>query len=368
MQVVNIQPVQVTIAGGQTQGTATLDGTGTLAQMVVTGTWTLPDISDLTESKSFVDLDVTNLTTLTATRDDSTAAEAINIEAYVIEYGADTNVYKGTFTSTGTGTGGWLADDFNINGGSPMALADLTKAFCWAYWTNDWTGGTADWHPSEQLGFWFKNTSEMTVRRGSQYGSLSGHYYVVESSTLTVEHGRLNAGTASDASFTQAITTVDQTESFVVASFEEGEGTYHSDGHWAADFASDSLVRMRRGASGGSGDSAMRYQIISDPALTVQRGEFTYSTVAAVATLTTPVNLAVAVPISGGITGTPASPGDEWHSGWADSHSHRMWLLDDDSLEVRATTAGTGRIVPWQVIEFEAEAGGAPVRRVMVRG
>jgi hypothetical protein len=179
-----------------------------------------------------------------------------------------------------------------------------------------------------------------------------------------VEHGRLDLGTGGGTSESQAITTVDLTESFVIGSIETDAYWTHYSGHWAVDFETDSLVRMRRNNTTDGGDTAMRYQIVSDPDLTVQYGEFTHTTAGDTDTLTT-VNADVAVPICDGLTGTPSSPGADNTAGHADEHAHKMWLDDETTIEVAATNASTGRLVTWQVIEFDSDAPPA-TRRVMV--
>ena len=364
MQTVNIQHVQVTIASTQSSGTATLDGTGTLGKMVVFGTWTLPAVASITADKAFVDLVVTDVDTLTASRIGSASGEVITVEAYVIEFGTDTNVYKGTFSMTGPDTGPQTAT-WNVNGGSTMTENDLTMAYCWLYYTHDSTSGSNDWQPSSSaLRHRFDSTTQIAATRSQSVGAISGHWYAVESTTLSVQHGSWAYSEANVLTHDATITEVTLANSFIMGSYQTNDSLWHSTGNWASHLPGTTTARLERHEAWTDGREG-NFQVVEDSALTVQRGIFTYTGTGAFATLTS-VDLDVAVPLSGGVPGYPGRPGEDSSAGHADEYSHRMWLSSATALDVAATTAGTNRIVPWEVVEFDKEAGGATPRRVMV--
>jgi hypothetical protein len=365
MQIYHMQQVQITIAGGAASGNGTLSGFNNVDKMVVFASWTLPAIGSLIGAKAFVDFDITTTTNITASRTDSTAGESITIEAFVIQFGDDTNVYKGAFTIAST----VLTLDTNVNGGSPMALNDLTKAFCWCYHKTDNTGGTADFQPGlDTFSMFFTSTSAVQMNRYSPgTGNITGHWFVVESSTLSVQHDTFDTSTG-DSSYTDTFTTpVTMSNSFVLGSTFTSQSTYHDEGIWTialVDDANDNSVQVRRG-DGGSHARSHYYQVISDTGISVQRGDFTHNATSNTATLSPAVDTSRTIAILNG-TASPRAAGNQFSAGHADEYHNRAWISDSTTLNVASTSAGSGMIMPWQVIQFTAESAPPATRRIMV--
>ena len=274
MQVVKVQLATFTIGSGSATGTGTLDGFDDTSKMVVFGSWDLPSRStSFTGEESMVKLEITSTSVVTATRI-GTPAEIINVEAYVIQFGDDTNVYTGTFALTGGGGTSPQTTTANINGGSAMALGDLTKAFCWSYYTDDDSTSNDGRPESQQVQTRFDSTSVIGFERNSNPSALSGRWFAVESSTLTVQHlTSLFTGTE-NATETAAITTVsDINDTFVISSFFTNESSFKDEGMWTIHLNSDSQLLFTRGF-GAANDVGFLSQIIQDSTIATQRGQW----------------------------------------------------------------------------------------------
>jgi hypothetical protein len=367
MQVYKVQRVSVTIPGGSASANGSLSNFTNAAKMVVFQSWTLPAASNLFGAKAFVKLTITDANTLTASRIDSTTGEAIDVEAYVIQFGDDTNIYKGTFTiASGANT-----TNVNVNGGSPMALNDLTKAFVWAYWTHTDTTGTTDWNQGAgMVSVHFTSTSAIDCKRyTSTPGDISGNFFVVESSTLSVQHEEFTTATTSLTTLTDDYTndvgTLDHT--FVQCSYRWSGTTWLSDACWVTDLPAGDFntVRFRRHDTDNM-EGNFRYQIITDSSINVQRGEFTHNATSNTATLPTAVDLARAVPICNGSGHPLHTKNDDFTAGHQDEYVNKMWLSGPTTLNVASTNAGGNMLMTWQVVEFTAESTASPARIMVI--
>lgn len=367
MNVVKVQRVSFAIAGGSASGTGTLSGFTDLDQMVIAfASWSIPDVAQSNEDRVLVDFDVTNLTTITATRNGTPAGEAVNVEAYVVEFDTDTNVYKGTFSLAGGANTENQTTTANINGGSPMALNDLTKAFGWLYYRGVDTGAN-DLNPANScIQMRFTSTSVLTFERDYNTAEItSGHWFVVESSTLSVQHEAViftGANATDTDTFTSPVTLAN---SFIIGSYLTDESGFQDEGIWTIDLSGTQTARFRRGFGAGEIINAY-YMVVTDTSITTQRGDFAHATTGANATLSPTVDTDYAVPLlCGGMSFSAAS--DSWGSGNFHTRTHEAWISASNQIDVASAEGASGLVLPWQVIEFSA--GGAPPatpRRVMV--
>ena len=368
MQVVAIQHVSFSIAGGSASGTATLSGEGDVDQMVCFASWSTPDVASSEEDRLLVDFDVTDVDTLTATRNASPAGEAVTIEAYVIEFGADTNVYKGTFSMAGGDDTDQQTTTANINGGSPMALNDLTKAFVWCYYRGASAGGAYDQMPRNCfLQCRFDSTSVLGWERRRNVAAITaGHWFVVESSTLSVQHTTTYVASSSNPTETDTITSVTPSESFVLGSYwTQGANDANDEGCWSIDLQDATTVRFRR--QGGFQDEHEWYtQVISDPALAVQRGTLTGFGTTDSATLSPSVDTSFTIPITAG-SGLPFMvSGIDYNPGNAHKFMDEMWISTSTQIDSSCTEGGNDKVLTWQTVQFPEYVPEAVTRRVMV--
>jgi len=367
MQVAKVQRANFTIPSGQASGTFTLSGFDDLTKMVVFGSWSLPSGStSFTDDRCFVDLDVTNLTTLTATRI-STDAEVVTVEAYVVQFGDDTNVYKGTFSMVSDGTIADQTATANINGGSAMTLNDVTKAFCWSYYTNDETNSSDGRPQSNQIQTRFDSTSVIGFERQLNLGAASGHWYAVESSTLTVEHLVTSMAAVSTVTETDTpgTTISNVANTFWLSSYTSNLGNYNDNGCWDIYLTNATTVTFNRGINDtGTFTGEFVTQIVQDSNLSTAKGQWSSSSATESAAVS--VDLTRSIPILA--SGHPArTQNDAWQDGHNDEFFMRCWFSSGSQIDGASGTAPvTDRNISWQAVQFPTEGAPATPRRVMV--
>jgi len=353
MEIVKVQKVDFTIAGGDSGGTGTLSGFTDLTKMVVFATWNAGDHADPGEDLLCLDVYISNTTTVNADRVASHAGITNEVSAYVIQFGSDTTVYKGTYALATTDL-----DDTQSLGGT----ATLANTFGWGFHKRaDASGFNAEVRYSS-IENAFPSTTQISFTRDQQDGvAIDGHWFAVESSTLTVEHGNWTEAATANTSETDTITTVDLGDTFCLMSFSNNKGQYNDEGMWTADLNTTTSIRVRRGY-GDAANCSWTYQIITDSNAAVQRGDFTYATTTGYATLSPTVDLTKSWPKLS--TQGWICTSDVWNSETGNRRCHQVWLSANNQIDGETQEAITDLILPWEVVEISGAA--AATRRVFV--
>jgi len=190
---------------------------------------------------------------------------------YVVEYGSDVNVQRGTVNSvTGTGT--------TVTG---LTAVTMAKAFVLFYYQH--SGGDADAHDSAAVSSQLASTTTIDLTRSSSAdGDFSGWWYVVEdtASNWDVQRGTVQLGTAATSANSSAFTAVTMAKTFVIASQRNnqadddvGSGSCH------VDLNATTTVRARRTQSTATID--VEFQVVefdSGGAENVYRGDLSFGT------------------------------------------------------------------------------------------
>lgn len=355
MQVVKIQEVSFTIASGASSGTGTLTGFSTLGKMICFATWRVADgQSPVLASMTEVDVWPNSTSQITAERW-SNPSYAVNVRAYVIEFGSDTTVYKGTWAMTSSATA-----HTGISIGGTVTLADT---FGWHYRKSE--GEAAPANDSDPDGrytaFHFSSTTQLAVNRNVAKGACQGHWFVVESSTLTVQHGDHTITGSSVTSTTDTITSVTTGETFIVSSYLTNETEYNDEGCWTTDLQNATTVRFRRSYA-ASVTNTWRYMVVSDSNMTVQRGEWTGTGTAENTTITS-TDLTLSIAKSGsGRSGDDVS--SDYANGNFDGRFNELWLNSATRIDRQTGDGLTGLIATWEVVEMDAAPSGPSISDV----
>jgi hypothetical protein len=328
--------------------------------MVCFATWRVEDgLSPIGQSVTEIDVWPNSTGQITAQRD-GTPAYSVDVTAYVIEFGSDTTVYKGTWAMTSAET-----SDTGISIGGTVTLANT---FGWHYGESE-DGGTATWDSDpdgRNRKFEFASTTTLDISRAAAKGAKTGHWFVVESSTLSVQHETedflANGSLTHIHDITSAVTHAD---TFVLVSHTTTEDAENDLTlcHELYDDEGQDTIRSRR-AFGNPTDTSYAYQIVTDSALTVQRGDFTSATSPDSASISA-VNLSYAI-VKQPSCRSGEEAGNYYASGTIDARYTEMWLSSTTQVDGRQGAGGASRTIPWEVIEFPSDAT-AP-RRVMVSG
>jgi hypothetical protein len=194
-------------------------------------------------------------------------ADPLVYTIYVVEFGSDINVQRGTVNSiTGTGT------DVTITS------IDQTKAFALFYYNRN--GGDLDAHDSAAVRSHFTADTTLRLNRGSGAdGDFSGFWYVVEDtgSNFDVEAGTV-ALSASQTSNTATISAVTMAKTFIVASMETDQTDDDvNSGTMYCDLQSTTLVRARRNTAAAT-ITVSFFAIEFSGGENVYRGELAFGT------------------------------------------------------------------------------------------
>jgi len=347
MKVAKLQEVRFTIASGASSGTGTLSGFKTLSKVVpLFVSWRVADgQSPVRASNTEVDVAITNLTTITAERWGS-PSYAINVTAYVVEFGYDTVVQKGTWDLTSSET----------STTETITATTLANSFVVSYNKNE--GESAPGYDSDPDGrciaFKFNSTTQLGFSREAAKGAVSGHWYVIYSDTLSVQHGNHSETGTTLNSVTDTISTVNVSHSFLVSSFKTEEAQYHGLSIWTADLSSATTVRWRRYPY-DSVTVDFEYQVITDTALTIQRGEF--STSSSVSTYSHTIT-SVDAQLTAAKTGCGRSgfmDSSSFEDGDLDTRYWEIWLSNSTTLNGQAGSSYTNaKIWTWETVTFDA--------------
>jgi len=350
VQRVHIQEVQFTIAAGQSFGTAALSGFTTFGKMVVMWpSWRIADgMTPVIASGCEVDVWATSSSEIRAERG-GTQTQAVTVRAFVVEFGADTNVFSGTYAM---GAGATTHNAVSIGGTVTLANAFvLSTRRCGAV-----SGGSNDADPDYRcIRRVFASTSALDFSRNVADGTIDGHWYVVESSTLTVNHVGHTITASSLTSTTTTITSVVTGETFLVVSDQNDENVYNDEGIWAADLQNATTVRLRRSYA-ASNTVTWAIQVVSDAGISVQRGERTGAGTTDHAVIAA-VDLSLAVAKSGyGESGHVVS--SPYVDGTLDKRYWTKWLPSTTALNTETSDGADDKIDTWEVVELEAAGGG----------
>jgi hypothetical protein len=366
MQIVKVHAVDFSIATSQTVGTADLTSAGftTLSKMVVFATWSVTHVADtaLGGGSEFVDIYPSSTTLLTAERNTASATRTCNIRAYVIEFGDDTNVYKGTFTMTDTAT-----SHTGVSIGGTVAIDD---AFVWHYLKAiDNTSSIPDWEfGGNAVRPTFASTTTLDFTRGTGETTVTGHWYVVESSTLTVQHVQHTLSGSGSSSTTDTFTSVgaDLSHTFHIAAFTTSANQYPDENLWQSALTATDTITFTRG-DGGSHSFIYDYQVITDSATSVQRG--TSTSTSATGTTDLPggaVDITRSI-IKSGLGTSPSVSSGQFGNGECSSRFREFYFVDSDTMGWESTLGATSPTFSWEVVQFDAESGEPPpASRIMV--
>ena len=355
MQVVRVQEVPFTIASGATSGTGTLSGFTNLAKIVPIATWRVADgMSPVLASMCDINIEITNLTTITATRYGSQAF-AVIIRAYVVELGDDTVVYKVPWAMTASETSKQV---------SIGATVPLANTYGWHYRKSNDTGApTNDSIPNARLtSLHFDSTSTVQINRTASGYACDGTVYIVSSPTLAVTHGTYQPGSVSTVETTATIATVNLSTTFLCVSYQTDETVYNDEGCWAADLSNATTLRFRRGYA-AAGISIWRYMLVSDPAISVQRGVMT-------GTATAENNTITAVDLSRSFVKSTdwrsgINSSSDYTNGNMDGRYNELWLGSSSQVNRQTGDGVAGLICPWEVVQLAQSTPPSARRRLI---
>lgn len=358
MKIIKAQEVRFDIDASSSSGTGTLSGFTSLSKMACIASWHVNSGESPTLGETaWVDVYPTSTTVVTAERFGS-AAYACSVTAYVFEVDADTTLYKGTWAMTNAET-----SDAAVSIGGTVTLANTIG---WHYRQNEGEAAPGDdWDPD---GAWtrmsFASTTTLDFDRNAAKGECSGHWFVVESTDLTVEHvTKTLSGT--DTSIDETITSVTTAETYLLGSYLTDNIAYNDEACFDVTLQDATTVEWQRAISAAD-DFDWYVMVVSDSNNTVQRGEFTADNVTTDSATITSTDRTRSIVKSGyGTSGWGAN--NKYEDGTCISHIDEMWLSADTTANLeRGAVQGSsgGNRVTWEVVQFTVEAGST--RRVMV--
>ena len=366
MDIKHQEAVQFTIASSADIGNGTLTGFTTLGDMTVRAS------NRIASTTAAIDMDacecdvwVTSTGNVRAQRN-GTPALAITVTAIVTEWGADTNVFTGTYS---------IADATHGSGTNSIGgTVTTTNAFAWHHSRGDpsFAGGTADALPGGRCERLTLAATTVSMDRGipsspedDTEGAHDGHFYVLEDSNLTVEHAVHNTGDTGSTSFTDTITTVTTDETFLMGSYKTNcdDNANQGSGHLCLDLQNSTTLRWRR-QYGTTYEFDCNVAVVSASELTVQRGEMTHGTTTGSAAITAVADVDLSIPQHTQVRSGMVALYD-YGVGFSDSFYHELWLSSTTQIDSEAGATQSSLIMPWEVVEFPADAGG-PARRIMV--
>jgi hypothetical protein len=346
--------------------TFTLTGFTDLDQMAVFASWSVANVDAGGSGDTLFDVYLSGVNEVTAIRG-GTPTKVATIRGFAVQFGADTNVYKGTLAMTNAETSD---TSVQINGGSAMALNDLTKAFVTHTWQVP-TGTVGNgWHWANLLvSGEFADTSNLTFTRGVAETAVSGHWQVIESSTLSVQHGSVQFTTESDPTDSFTSVGADLSHTFLMASWHTSSTyTYFDDGwdFWLSNTTTFAAHREDANIT----PNEVRYQVITDSEVSVQRGTET-SGFSGTAALSPAVDtdFAIAKAASGHL---PSGATANYDLGGGHTLMHEFYITTnvtpgDQITWVSGNNPPQAMQLSWETVEFtEYTAPSGTARRVMV--
>jgi hypothetical protein len=231
-----------------------------------------------------------------------------------------------------------------------ISAVTLANSFCLHYRKNE--GEAAPGNDSDPDGrltsLKFNSTTQLIFQRGIAKGELSGHWYVISSSDLSVQH--LNhSNSSATLTTTDTITSVNMAKTFLFCSQRDTDVQYQDNACWDPYLKNSTTVEFRRGYA-ATNTSTFEYQVITDNTVSVQRNTFT-------ATGTTDNDTITAVTLSDSIVKTSyGSSGMAGSDAYADgSMDHRYWEIWFNSTTQVNGQSGSGNdftYISWEAIQF----------------
>lgn len=236
-------------------GTGT-SGTETISSVTVGDTWLIARYEindDVSHDESMVRFWLSNGTTLNWERGDATDGSQIDVTVTVLEMGTDTTVQNGSTSLTGT------------TATASISTVDQNDAFIIFSASSD---DTTDNNPHMvRVSARFTSNTEITFERNNSTGTVEIRWYVIESTTLTVQSGSISV--TSTSGNTDSVSPVVAADTFLVGSFHTNEATYPIDeGAIYCDLQNTTTVRGRLGFAGAT--NTYHYFLVEDSDQTVQ--------------------------------------------------------------------------------------------------
>ena len=201
---------------------------------------------------------LSNATTLNWARDDDTDGTTVQVTAEVVLYGDDTTVQIGSTTLSGSTS-------------TTASPSSVTTSQSWIYSTQSTdssAAGSEEGNPAQAfVGVELTNSTTITFRKGNSTASTTTQWYLISSSTLSVQRGSL--GITSTSGNTTTISSVTLSQTFLFGTYQSAEVEYVNDeGAIYCDLQNSTTVRGRVGFAGAT--NTYYYQVVSDSAQSVQ--------------------------------------------------------------------------------------------------
>lgn len=341
MDIIKVQTVSVTIASSASSGTGALSGFTTQAKIVpLSMSWRVADgQSPVLASSTELDVVVDSSSQITVSRY-GTPAYAINIRVCMVEFGPGDTVQSGTFSMTNAET-----TDTAV-----VSSLTLANSFWVMYHKNE--GEAVPENDSDPDGrivaCKFNSTTQLGFQRGIAKGSLSGHWYTVSSTDLSVQH-LTHANSTEVLTTTDTISTVTLANTFLICSQRDTDVQYNDNALWDPYLKNTTTVEWRRGYA-ATNVSTLEYQVISDAAITVQRNTFT-------ATGTTDNDTIAAVILANSIAKPTFSRSgmtgsDAYADGTMNGRYWELWLNSTTQINGQTSEGNDFNWMSWEVVEF----------------
>jgi len=314
------------------------------------------DVNDVV-ARRYVDVTLAAGPKVTVKRSGSGGTAIAGVHVVEFDTTGNISVQQGTFTLSSTSTTEAITD-----------VLDVTKAFVVIAYENSHTGDQFD---DAQATVVFNSTTELGFARISGGGTVTGHYYVVVTSStdFSVQHDTI-AMAATDETATATISAVTLASSFLIRTHnsEEPSDDIKNDGI-VVDISTTTAVRARR-AFNDFGDTTpnaasdavatVETQVVSagGSEFTVERAECDWGNSETKAVTVTSIDQAKAIVIAGGYQGIMSS--SETGGGSVDGNYGLMDFTSDTEVTgTRGVNTGADGTTMFEVPEFALTAAAA---------
>lgn len=348
MIVTHLQEISFTIAAGSASGTGTLSGFSDVSKMVpLFLSWRVADgQSPCLASNTEIDIVIDSTTQLSALRAQATAY-AVDVTAFVVQFGSDTTVQTGSFSILGLAATGTAA----------ISEVTLANSFCLHHRMCDEGGSpTYDSRPSVRMtSVKFSSSTSLEFRRGSAAYDypVSGHWWVVSSETLTVQH-RSFSTSSSNTVLTDTITAVDLAHTFLISTQSNNNGTFNGEACTMTRLENATTVRWQRNYSSTTA-FVFEYQVITDTSITVQRGTATTGQLSNTQAITAVDLNAAAVKSGDGSSGY--STNSNFQIGTLPSRYYELKFNSNTEIGLQTRRTSAASYTSWEVVEFSVATG-----------
>lgn len=367
----SIEKLQVTVATSATAGTATVLGSQTLANCVPFFTsYVTDDNGDNIDEYALMADFLTGPNRVQLSRETGGSSSALAAEVTLVEFNSSvTNVYSGTANMAATDDEEVVISPF----GSPVVLANT-----WLYFTHKGDDGGFPWERICIRGR-ITDTNELTFDRATgslQEGAAEIEWYVVETtdSAWTVDHIDISITDAQTSNTNTSFGTVTMAKTFILGSHRVDDnhtsGASLEAGICYAELTNGTTVTAIRGYADGQIDwSGCVVELAGNE--NVYRGTLNHDNTDSPETTAafTAVALADSMVHVAGQNGSMG--GGEWTDNYQSGEGPCNWTR----WTFASTTTAQSNYNPlgdsdgnvgWEVIEWEVDAGGGAVRRIMV--